>query len=436
MKKCPKCGTDNSAAVKFCGECGTKLPAESPAADGAGIYIGAEAMVAGDVIGRKETITGQTVNIYHQHAETPKSAPRDENCILKIVADMDCRVFVDGRHVVDLGEESVYPLPLPRGLYQLKFVGIECPDDVRSFKLKLTDLGEFLETDLKPLRDARLKKAREERERQERLEREAQEKRQREEREAREAQEKRKLEEQMARRKQEMLAKQQEREKQEREARERREREERERRELAERLKRERDRSEREEREKREIEERAKREREEREQRYRTADINDLSDQELTEAVPYLQYLAKRNYPSAQNRLAMCYFLGKGIAKDYAEAAKWWRAAAIRENAEAQYNLGLCHYLGQCGMTQDYAKGMALYRQAAANGHDDAKALLEISSDDGLKRKTIQGRSIIEDFSKGRDAYVNEWTRNKNSAAYRALMAMNLSTEPREFKFY
>src|SRR6266481_4013983 len=40
------------------------------------------------------------------------------------------------------------------------------------------------------------------------------------------------------------------------------------------------------------------------------------------------------------------YDKGEGVAKDYAEAAKWFRKAAEQNYAEAQYNLAVCYGKG------------------------------------------------------------------------------------------
>lgn len=43
----------------------------------------------------------------------------------------------------------------------------------------------------------------------------------------------------------------------------------------------------------------------------------------------------------------MLYFEGKGVHKDYVEAAKWFRRAANQGRAEAQQNLGGMYSRGQ-----------------------------------------------------------------------------------------
>ena len=41
--------------------------------------------------------------------------------------------------------------------------------------------------------------------------------------------------------------------------------------------------------------------------------------------------------------LGLRYDKGEGVAKDHAEAAKWYRKAAEQNDVDAQYNLGICY---------------------------------------------------------------------------------------------
>ena len=61
---------------------------------------------------------------------------------------------------------------------------------------------------------------------------------------------------------------------------------------------------------------------------------------------------------------AICYDNGQGVAKDEAEAVKWYRKAAEQNDAEAQYNLGICYANGQ-GVAKDEAEAVKWYRKAA-----------------------------------------------------------------------
>jgi len=51
---------------------------------------------------------------------------------------------------------------------------------------------------------------------------------------------------------------------------------------------------------------------------------------------------AESGNATAQYNLGYCYEYGRGVAKDYVEAAKWYRKAADQGDSYAQCNLGSC----------------------------------------------------------------------------------------------
>jgi len=55
---------------------------------------------------------------------------------------------------------------------------------------------------------------------------------------------------------------------------------------------------------------------------------------------------------------------GRGVARDLADAARWYRLAAEQDDVTAQLNLGACYELGR-GVAQDYEQAVAWYRRAA-----------------------------------------------------------------------
>jgi len=69
---------------------------------------------------------------------------------------------------------------------------------------------------------------------------------------------------------------------------------------------------------------------------------------------------------------------GSGVKKDYAEAAKWYRKAAMQGAASAQYNLGYMYLNGQ-GVPQNYAEAEKWYRKAADQGDADALGVLGLA---------------------------------------------------------
>ena len=63
------------------------------------------------------------------------------------------------------------------------------------------------------------------------------------------------------------------------------------------------------------------------------------------------------------------------MAKDDAEAVKWFRKVADQGYAKAQYSLGNMYALGQ-GVTKDDAEAVNWLRKAAEQGYVDAQYLL------------------------------------------------------------
>src|SRR5205807_312805 len=73
---------------------------------------------------------------------------------------------------------------------------------------------------------------------------------------------------------------------------------------------------------------------------------------------------AEQGNAIAQNKLGFCYDNGKGVPKNYDEAAKWYRIAAEQGNAYAQFNLGVCYYNGK-GVPKSYEDAAKWFRKAA-----------------------------------------------------------------------
>ena len=173
MKQCPQCNTENSATIKFCGECGTKLPNDQPKAANFSPSIGNDAMVSGDIsmVGKQETVHAQS---YVVHNYQDAKATSHNKCVLKIFADLSCKVYVDNKYYCDVEKEEVVPMPLIRGIYLLKFVSKENEEDIYSCEYDLSESGKLLKVSLKEKQEERERKEKERKER-ERIEKEKEE---------------------------------------------------------------------------------------------------------------------------------------------------------------------------------------------------------------------------------------------------------------------
>jgi len=78
----------------------------------------------------------------------------------------------------------------------------------------------------------------------------------------------------------------------------------------------------------------------------------------------------------AQSSLGYFYEHGFGVARNYAQAARWYHAAAEQGNPIAQHNLAYMYEQGR-GVTQDIPAAIRWYRQAAAQGVEEATQALQ-----------------------------------------------------------
>jgi TPR repeat protein len=83
------------------------------------------------------------------------------------------------------------------------------------------------------------------------------------------------------------------------------------------------------------------------------------------EAVRWYRLAAAQDHAEAQNDLAVIYDAGDGVAEDDAEALRWYRRAAAGGNPSAQYNLGLMYANGE-GVRRDRARAYLWLSVAAA----------------------------------------------------------------------
>jgi hypothetical protein len=85
----------------------------------------------------------------------------------------------------------------------------------------------------------------------------------------------------------------------------------------------------------------------------------------------------------AQRELGEVYDFGRGVRRDYAEAAKWYQMAAEHGDAIAQNNLGSFYQYG-LDVATNYTQAVALYKQSAAQGFMSAQSNLGYMYDYGL----------------------------------------------------
>ncbi|MBQ2726495.1 MAG: toll/interleukin-1 receptor domain-containing protein [Clostridia bacterium] len=93
------------------------------------------------------------------------------------------------------------------------------------------------------------------------------------------------------------------------------------------------------------------------------------------EAVKWYRKAAVLGHVKAQNNLGWCFENGYGTEKDYTEAAKWYLRAAEQGDASAQCSLGWYYQYGK-GVSQDNTEAVKWYRKAAEQGNASAQCSL------------------------------------------------------------
>lgn len=69
--------------------------------------------------------------------------------------------------------------------------------------------------------------------------------------------------------------------------------------------------------------------------------------------------------------LAMRYYLGDGVPRNYEKAAEFFLLAARAKNSVAQFNVGYMYQLG-IGLPVDYVQACIYYQAAANQGYESA----------------------------------------------------------------
>jgi TPR repeat protein len=92
---------------------------------------------------------------------------------------------------------------------------------------------------------------------------------------------------------------------------------------------------------------------------------------------------AEAGNPLAQHTLGAMYETGRGVPRDDALCARWWRAAADNGVADAQKNMGSLYFSGR-GVPLDYQQSMYWYLKAAEQDHPHAQQYVALGYERGL----------------------------------------------------
>lgn len=89
---------------------------------------------------------------------------------------------------------------------------------------------------------------------------------------------------------------------------------------------------------------------------------------DYTEAARLYRAAAEKGHVRAHTNLGLMHAQGQGVARSDLEAARWLKPAAEAGDDLAQYSLGLMHYEGR-GVRQDHGAALTWYRAAARQGN-------------------------------------------------------------------
>jgi TPR repeat protein len=82
-------------------------------------------------------------------------------------------------------------------------------------------------------------------------------------------------------------------------------------------------------------------------------------------ALEWLRKAGAQGDSLAQHTVGTAYFTGNGRPQDYGQAVQWWRKAAEQGLAEAQFDLGDIQERDDQGVARDYREAARWYRTAA-----------------------------------------------------------------------
>lgn len=101
---------------------------------------------------------------------------------------------------------------------------------------------------------------------------------------------------------------------------------------------------------------------------------------------------AARGDRRAQFTLGAMYETGRGVARDDALCARWWRASAEQGLADAEKNMGSLYFSGR-GVPMDKAQSMAWFAKAAEQDHPHAQRYLAYGYEEGVGVEKDPGKA-------------------------------------------
>jgi TPR repeat protein len=131
------------------------------------------------------------------------------------------------------------------------------------------------------------------------------------------------------------------------------------------------------------------------------------------EAVKWYRKAADLNKPEAQYNLAGMYANGRGVTQDYAEAVKWWRKAAEQGYADAQSCLGVQYGTGE-GVPKNYVEAYKWRLLAAAQGEDTSKKAMVALENLMTPEQIAEGQKLAREFKTHKESNSDDFNSSAN----------------------
>lgn len=126
-------------------------------------------------------------------------------------------------------------------------------------------------------------------------------------------------------------------------------------------------------------------------------------ERNYAEAFKWCRKAAYKGNTAAMYTLAVCYDVGIGVEKNPAEAVRWWLRAADRGDADAMYKLGE-RYRSGYGVDKSIPKSIEWY-QKAAKYYKDAADRGDSDAMYKLGRCYLEGHGVFRSEEKGKELY-------------------------------
>ncbi len=98
-----------------------------------------------------------------------------------------------------------------------------------------------------------------------------------------------------------------------------------------------------------------------------------------TPNISELKAKAEQGDAQAQASLGDQYYYGQGLAKNQAEAVKWWLKAAEQGDPKSQFSLAFCYFQG-LGVERDVTQALKWYQSTTNQGYNISGVAAKLNS--------------------------------------------------------